>query len=130
MILCKNLNIILYRCYFKLGQWQQANQSAVDSPSSPQVINMYRMASDCDRNWYKAWHALAGSYFDAVLYYKQQAARSVAEVLNHSSSAPIANSMNGDGTLGDLSVSSIDTNLPQSAHSPVQGQRAVVRILP
>uniref|UniRef100_A0A915JVW2 non-specific serine/threonine protein kinase n=1 Tax=Romanomermis culicivorax TaxID=13658 RepID=A0A915JVW2_ROMCU len=62
------------KCYLKLGQWLETGRSDNDPPSL-QVMHYYRYATEWEKNWYKAWHALACTNFSAILYYKNQIAK-------------------------------------------------------
>ncbi|XP_015781821.1 serine/threonine-protein kinase mTOR [Tetranychus urticae] len=66
------LDKLLSRCYLKLGNWQE-NLKGINENSIPNIIKYYALATEKDRDWYKAWHAYAYMNFEAVLYYKQAA---------------------------------------------------------
>lgn len=63
-----DLNTLLSRCYLKLGQWQESLQE-VNEQSIPAIYEHYVKATEFDRNWYKAWHALAYMSYEAVLFH-------------------------------------------------------------
>lgn len=65
----KGLTSILSRCYLKLGQWKESLQG-VSEDSIPAIYDYYAKATELDKNWYKAWHALAYMSYEAVLFYK------------------------------------------------------------
>lgn len=66
-----DLKVLLSRCYLKLGQWQESLQG-VNEQSIPTIYNYYTLATEHDKEWYKAWHALAYMSYEAVLFYKRQ----------------------------------------------------------
>lgn len=63
--------VILYRCYLKLGCWQEELQGLTDL-SIPNVLEYYSAAKYYDPSWYKAWHSWAYMNFETVLFYKHQ----------------------------------------------------------
>jgi FKBP12-rapamycin complex-associated protein len=63
------LNTLLSRCYLKLGQWQESLEE-VNEQSIPSIYEYYVKATEFDRNWYKAWHALAYMSYEAVLFHQ------------------------------------------------------------
>lgn len=65
------LDKLLSRCYLKLGNWQESLQS-INEASIPNIIKYYLLATEKDRDWYKAWHAYAYMNFEAVLFFKQR----------------------------------------------------------
>lgn len=64
-----DLNTLLSRCYLKLGQWQESLQE-VNEQSIPSIYEHYAKATEFDKNWYKAWHALAYMSYEAVLFHR------------------------------------------------------------
>lgn len=62
---------MLFRCFLKLGEWQEALQG-VNEKSISAVLMCYASAADHDPLWYKAWHAWAYMNFETVLFYKHQ----------------------------------------------------------
>nr|CAD7572023.1 unnamed protein product [Timema californicum] len=66
-----------YRCYLKLGQWQESLQG-INENSIPAVLQYYAAATDHDGTWYKAWHAWAYMNFETVLFYKHQQQQQLA----------------------------------------------------
>lgn len=64
----QDLNTLLSRCYLKLGQWQESLQE-VNELSIPAIHEHYVKATEFDKNWYKAWHALAYMSYEAVLFH-------------------------------------------------------------
>nr|KAG5704724.1 hypothetical protein BaRGS_005180 [Batillaria attramentaria] len=67
----KELSQLMARCYLRLGQWEEELKGITES-SIPQILEHYSTATQYDRNWYKAWHALALMNYEAVLFYKEQ----------------------------------------------------------
>jgi len=63
-----DLNTLLSRCYLKLGQWQESLQE-VNEHSIPAIYEHYAKATEYDKGWYKAWHALAYMSYEAVLFH-------------------------------------------------------------
>jgi len=63
-----DLNTLLSRCYLKLGQWQETLEE-VNEKSIPAIYDHYVKATEYDKNWYKAWHALAYMSYEAVLFH-------------------------------------------------------------
>lgn len=63
-----DLNTLLSRCYLKLGQWQESLEE-VNEQSIPAIYDYYAKATEFDKNWYKAWHALAYMSYEAVLFH-------------------------------------------------------------
>jgi len=62
---------MLYRCYLKLGCWQEELQGLTEL-SIPDVLEYYAAATSHDPSWYKAWHSWAYMNFETVLFYKHQ----------------------------------------------------------
>lgn len=44
--------MIYFRCYLKLGEWQESLQGINDA-STPQVLQYYASATEYDPEWYK-----------------------------------------------------------------------------
>ncbi|XP_074653906.1 serine/threonine-protein kinase mTOR-like [Tubulanus polymorphus] len=65
------LSCLLAKCYLKLGEWLE-NVQGVNEQSVPQVLHYFSLATEHDKNWYKAWHAWAYMNYEAVLFFKQQ----------------------------------------------------------
>lgn len=65
------LEKLLSRCYLKLGNWQE-NIQGINEESLPNIIKYYALATEKDKDWYKAWHAYAYMNFEAVLFFKQR----------------------------------------------------------
>lgn len=62
---------LVYRCYLKLGFWQEELQGLTEL-SIPNVLEYYAAATHHDPSWYKAWHSWAYMNFETVLFYKHQ----------------------------------------------------------
>ncbi|VDP43219.1 unnamed protein product [Soboliphyme baturini] len=69
----KDLMRLKAKCFLRLGHWTEMN-CPENEPPLPQVMLYYRKATEFDKDMYKAWHALACTNFNAVLYYKQKSA--------------------------------------------------------
>ncbi|XP_048250308.1 serine/threonine-protein kinase mTOR-like isoform X1 [Haliotis rufescens] len=65
------LNKLLARCYRCLGGWAE-ELNGISEESIPQVLEYYSLATQHDKNWYRAWHAWALMNYEAVLFYKQK----------------------------------------------------------
>ncbi|XP_014771975.1 serine/threonine-protein kinase mTOR isoform X1 [Octopus bimaculoides] len=65
------LRKLLARCYLKQGDWL-LELNGIDDSSIAKALDSFKMAQDRNKNWYKAWHALALTYYEAVLYYKKK----------------------------------------------------------
>ncbi|KAL3862460.1 hypothetical protein ACJMK2_008424 [Sinanodonta woodiana] len=65
------LNKLLARCYLKLGDWAE-EILGINEQNIPQILEYYSLATEHDKNWYKAWHALALMNYESVLFYKQK----------------------------------------------------------
>ncbi|KAF2071336.1 hypothetical protein CYY_007349 [Polysphondylium violaceum] len=59
------------RAYLKLGDWQMILGDTLSEASIPHIISSYKSATECDPNWYKAWHSWAFINFEVVSYYEQ-----------------------------------------------------------
>eukprot|EP01132_Coremiostelium_polycephalum_P005602 gene5602-6970_t len=59
------------RAYLKLGEWQLALGETLNETSIPNIIASFRAATECDTNWYKAWHSWALINFEVVSHYEQ-----------------------------------------------------------
>ncbi|KAG9508887.1 Serine/threonine-protein kinase mTOR, partial [Fragariocoptes setiger] len=67
-----DLNVLLSKCYLKLGQWQESLQG-VNEDSIDSIHHYYHKATEHDCDSYKAWHALAYMAYEAVLFYARSA---------------------------------------------------------
>ncbi|KAJ3227345.1 phosphatidylinositol kinase- protein kinase tor1 [Clydaea vesicula] len=63
---------LLARCYLKVGTWQSEIQDDWNETSIPQVLRSYLAATQCDGEWYKAWHAWAFANFEVLNYYERK----------------------------------------------------------
>jgi FKBP12-rapamycin complex-associated protein len=68
---------LFFRCYLRLGQWQESLQG-INEQSIPAVLQYYAAATEHDATWYKAWHSWAYMNFEAVLFFKHQGQNSSA----------------------------------------------------
>ncbi|EAL66546.1 protein kinase, Atypical group [Dictyostelium discoideum AX4] len=59
------------RAYLKLGEWQLALGDTLSEASIPHIISSFKAATECDPNWYKAWHSWALINFEVVSHYEQ-----------------------------------------------------------
>ncbi|EFA77745.1 protein kinase [Heterostelium album PN500] len=59
------------RAHLKLGEWQLELGDTLNESSIPHIIASFRSATDCDPNWYKAWHSWALINFEVVSHYEQ-----------------------------------------------------------
>ncbi|KAI8458016.1 atypical/PIKK/FRAP protein kinase [Phakopsora pachyrhizi] len=50
---------LLSRCHQKLGEWQSQLQEDWSSPAVVDILESYRLSTELDPEWYKAWHAWA-----------------------------------------------------------------------
>ncbi|KAL5013660.1 hypothetical protein ScPMuIL_007930 [Solemya velum] len=76
------LHKLLARCYLKLGSWSEVHLG-IGEQSIPQVLEYYSWATEYDKSWYKAWHALALMNYEAVLFYKQKEQASTEKTPQH-----------------------------------------------
>ena len=61
------------RCYLKLGDWcTNLEEKNLTSETISTILEYYKMATEHDTSWYKAWHAWAYMNFQALLQHKQQ----------------------------------------------------------
>jgi len=71
----ENDQVLLARCYLKLGQWQSADIGFEASNLTGEVIisslQSFHYATLLDRSWYKAWQAWANMSYEAVRYYER-----------------------------------------------------------
>ncbi|EGC32838.1 protein kinase, atypical group [Dictyostelium purpureum] len=70
------------RAYLKLGEWQLALGDTLNESSIPHIIASFKAATECDPNWYKAWHSWALINFEVVSHYEQNGG-SVEQIGNH-----------------------------------------------
>eukprot|EP00002_Diphylleia_rotans_P028068 TRINITY_DN5657_c0_g1_i3.p1 TRINITY_DN5657_c0_g1~~TRINITY_DN5657_c0_g1_i3.p1 ORF type:complete len:1876 (-),score=390.71 TRINITY_DN5657_c0_g1_i3:1816-7443(-) len=54
------------RCHLLLGRWQQAQDDGFQESTVTEIMHHYRMATEYDSAWYKAWHAWALSNFEVA----------------------------------------------------------------
>ncbi|TPX35002.1 hypothetical protein SmJEL517_g02512 [Synchytrium microbalum] len=62
---------LLARCYNKLGEWQLSLQEEMTDDNIPEILRSYRAATQCDKDWYKAWHAWALANFEVLSHYER-----------------------------------------------------------
>ncbi|ESO95689.1 hypothetical protein LOTGIDRAFT_214800 [Lottia gigantea] len=66
-----NVELYFFRCHRHLGDWAK-DLLGIKEESIPQILEHYHLATQNDKNWYKAWHAWALMNYECVLYYKQK----------------------------------------------------------
>ncbi|GAM16986.1 hypothetical protein SAMD00019534_001610 [Acytostelium subglobosum LB1] len=59
------------RAHLKLGEWQLELGETLNESSIPHIISSFHAATECDPNWYKAWHSWALINFEVVSHYEQ-----------------------------------------------------------
>jgi FKBP12-rapamycin complex-associated protein len=64
------LNILLSKCYLKLGLWQHELDGFGENTIN-QILSYYQHAIDHNKGWYKAWNAWAYANFEAIQFYKK-----------------------------------------------------------
>ena len=63
----------------KLGDWcTNLEEKNLTSSTISTILEYYKMATEHDTSWYKAWHAWAYMNFQALLQHKQQPAGATA----------------------------------------------------
>ncbi|KAJ1339773.1 hypothetical protein BSLG_005592 [Batrachochytrium salamandrivorans] len=62
----------LARCFLKLGDWQIALNDEITDDIIPEILRSYLAATQCDRDWYKAWHAWALANFKVLVHHEKQ----------------------------------------------------------
>ncbi|KAL2916207.1 phosphatidylinositol kinase-related protein kinase tor1 [Polyrhizophydium stewartii] len=60
----------LARCFLKLGDWQIALREGLSESIIPDILRSYLAATQCDRDWYKAWHAWAYANFEVLSFFE------------------------------------------------------------
>ncbi|KAL2912121.1 phosphatidylinositol kinase-related protein kinase tor1 [Polyrhizophydium stewartii] len=61
----------LARCFLKLGDWQIALREELSESIIPEILRSYLAATQCDRDWYKAWHAWAYANFEVLSFHEK-----------------------------------------------------------
>ncbi|KAH9264533.1 hypothetical protein BASA83_012004 [Batrachochytrium salamandrivorans] len=67
-----SLSSQLARCFLKLGDWQIALNDEITDDIIPEILRSYLAATQCDRDWYKAWHAWALANFKVLVHHEKQ----------------------------------------------------------
>ncbi|KAK7093536.1 serine/threonine-protein kinase mTOR-like isoform X2 [Littorina saxatilis] len=98
----KELSQLMARCYLRLGHWEEDLKGITDN-SIPTVLEYYHLATQYDRNLYKAWHAWALMNYEAVLFYKEQGAPTLPPSAHPSSADLLAYSAAPRGDAPSLS---------------------------
>ncbi|ORY80056.1 PtdIns-3-kinase tor2 [Protomyces lactucae-debilis] len=57
---------LLARCYNKQGEWQVALERDWTINNTEEVLQSYHLATQFDKDWYKAWHSWALANFDVI----------------------------------------------------------------
>ena len=65
--------IFVLRCFLKLGDWcTNLEEKNLSSSTISTILEFYKLATEHDTGWYKAWHAWAYMNFQALLQHKQE----------------------------------------------------------
>lgn len=62
---------LLARCYLKKGEWQKVLQDDWEPETIPDILQSYSLATQHDKDWYKAWHAWALANFEVISHYEK-----------------------------------------------------------
>ncbi|EXX76507.1 Tor2p [Rhizophagus irregularis DAOM 197198w] len=62
---------LLARCCLKKGEWQKVLQDDWDRETIPDILQSYLLATQYDKEWYKAWHAWALANFEVISFYEK-----------------------------------------------------------
>ncbi|KAG8958873.1 phosphatidylinositol kinase- protein kinase tor1 [Tulasnella sp. 419] len=62
----KELSKLLARCRLKQGQWQEALKKEWNAENIRSILGAYRLATQHDSDWYKAWHTWALANFEVI----------------------------------------------------------------
>ncbi|CAG8552522.1 7121_t:CDS:10 [Diversispora eburnea] len=62
---------LLARCYLKKGEWQKVLQEDWNPETIPDILQSYSLATQNDKDWYKAWHAWALANFEVISHYEK-----------------------------------------------------------
>lgn len=65
-----NNSILQARCHLKLGQWKKARRDTLNEKSIPSILNSFKLACDCNPNWYKAWHEWSYINYEVLKLYE------------------------------------------------------------
>ncbi|BFZ53909.1 phosphatidylinositol kinase-related protein kinase tor1 [Savitreella phatthalungensis] len=63
---------LLARCYHKQGEWQVALDPDWTAGNVDEVLQSYNLATNFDKDWYKAWHSWALANFDVIQFHEAQ----------------------------------------------------------
>ncbi|MBW0475655.1 hypothetical protein O181_015370 [Austropuccinia psidii MF-1] len=76
---------LLSRCHLKLGEWQSQLQEDWSSPAVADILESYKLSSELDPEWYKAWHAWALANSKVASHYErnQDASSVPAEIVQY-----------------------------------------------
>ncbi|CAG8550536.1 9156_t:CDS:10, partial [Ambispora leptoticha] len=64
-------NSLLARCCLKKGEWQMYLQEDWSEDTIPDILQSYLLATQYDKDWYKAWHAWALANFEVVSHFEK-----------------------------------------------------------
>ncbi|EGG01362.1 uncharacterized protein MELLADRAFT_117828 [Melampsora larici-populina 98AG31] len=62
---------LLSRCHLKLGEWQSQLQEDWSSSAVVDILESYKLSSELDPEWYKAWHAWALANSKVASHYER-----------------------------------------------------------
>lgn len=85
--LMRILIIKYFRCYLKLGTWQESLEG-INSTSIRSVLKCYEKATEFDKDWYKAWHAWAYINFETVILYRNKQEKENENVQSNKTERP------------------------------------------
>ena len=99
------MQLLLARCYHKLGQWQESLQGLTEQ-SIGNILSYYAAATENDNAWYKAWHSWAVMNFETVLFYKH---KGQMDNLNNASTTAGANNGGAGGMMRNAAANNSKT---------------------
>lgn len=68
----EDIRHLLARAYLKQGEWRQQLQPEWNPDVIDEVVHCYRVATQLDPRWYKAWHTWALCNFEVINYLERQ----------------------------------------------------------
>ncbi|KTW30812.1 hypothetical protein T552_00524 [Pneumocystis carinii B80] len=63
---------LLSRCYHKQGEWQSVLQGNLTKTNISEILHSYKLATEYDPEYYKAWHSWALANFEVVAFYEKE----------------------------------------------------------
>ncbi len=63
---------LLARCHLKTGDWQMELEEEWSETNIPQILTSFSAATQCDQEWYKAWHAWSFANSEVLGYYERK----------------------------------------------------------